>query len=169
MSAELVPFGIIGRTHGLKGALWAKFLTGVELSDRFDIEEPVYLEIEGDPVPFFLDLLQIDGDRFRFKFESVNSIDEAQSFVGKELLINSEFLLYDESESLFKDYDLIDQNEQNIGKVLALRETGLNRLLELERDQGEPALIPFDESLLIDLNHDEKWIQMEIAEGLLDL
>lgn len=146
-----------------------KFIPRVELSDRFDIEEPVYLEIEGDPVPFFLDLLQIDGDRFRFKFESVNSIEEAQTFIGKELLVSSECLLYDEAESLFQNYDLIDQNEQKLGTIIGLKEAGLNRLLELDRLDEQPALIPFDESLLIDLNHDEKWIQMEIAEGLLDL
>lgn len=146
-----------------------KFLPKTQFSDRFDIEEPVYLEIEGDPVPFFLDLFQLDGDRFRFKFESVDSIEEAQKFVGMELLIDEESLLYDDSENLFHHYELCDQNEQLIGKVTNFTEAGLNLLLEVELQNGAQVLIPFDESLLIDVDHAKQKIKMEVADGLLDL
>ena len=169
MDAALVPFGIIGRTHGLKGAVSGKFLPDTELAESFDIEEPVYLELNGDPVPFFLEWIQEEDDRFRLKFDHIHSIEEAQELISAKLYASEDFIQSTEIEFDFIDFEIYDQNRKPAGVIIDFEEHGLSFLVRTKDAQSNEHLIPFDESLIITIDENKKEIQMQIAEGLLDL
>lgn len=168
MAQSLVPIAYIGRTHGLKGALAGKFIEDARLSPEYNTEEPLYLEIDKVAVPFFLEWIQEDEDKFRLKFDSVHSIDEAQALVGKQIMIAEAFVASAEPQFEFLNYELRNAEGLVIGIIQGFEVMGASQLLEVT--YGDKALlIPFNEELIRAVNREKKHLHLEIAEGLLDL
>ena len=169
MEPDLRSIGYITKTHALKGALSGKLSEEFILKEDFQLEEPVYVEIDGNPVPFFMEFFHEDEDRFRLKFDHIHSIEEAQAFIGRSLLVNSQFVEALDFSFEFEGFQLLNQNQEHIGIIKALEQISMSELLEVESKDGISILIPFNDELIIEVNEQKRQIQMEIAEGLTDI
>ena len=105
------------------------------------------------------------------KLEGVDSISEAEGWVGGRLLVKREDLPPKEADS-FYSFELegcaVYADGESIGTVKAALGYPGNELLSLDND-GEEILIPFVKAFLKKVDTDAKRIEVELPEGLIEL
>lgn len=159
--------GRIGKPHGHAGAVKLELLPDLETD--LNINEPVFLIIEGKPVPFFMEECNEAANPPILHFEDVKSIDEARKLTGLEVYAPKENVDADTdlvAEQLL-GYEAFDQGK-SLGKVLAISDSGLQQLLHFEIN-GIEVLVPLQDELITDINEKKKQLFLDLPEGLLAL
>jgi 16S rRNA processing protein RimM len=162
---DFTAIGTIDKTHGTKGELRITFS-----SDR-KLTEWAFLEIQGKPVPFYIQSIQPtfeDGALLRLK--DIDTVELASPFVGRTLLMpigkRKKNELFKEDD--FTGYELVDATLGLIGVVEAIEEFP-NQLLIRTTYNGSEAYIPAVEAFIKDIDAETRIIQLELPEGLLDM
>ena len=162
---DFISVGVIEKTHGTQG----------EMRIQFNIRKPLtewaFLEIQGKPVPFYVESFQFTfEDEAMLKLRDVQSMEKAAQYVGYELLVpkgkQRKRDVYKEDE--FVGYTLIDEQLGTIGVVEALEEYP-NQLLFRTQYQNHEVLIPAVEAFIKDINEAEQTIHLQLPEGLLEV
>jgi len=169
--SECQKIGFIRKTHGVHGELVLEyepeFEESVAETSRF------FLEIDGLLVPFFA---AENGLRFRsaktamVTFDWVDTERYARRLVGSPVyLFNYEIV--DEPEetttSRFLHFSLLNENGEKVGKISAINDYSGNIVFTVDTENGE-MLVPFNEDFLLNLNEEQKTIQLQIPEGLIE-
>jgi 16S rRNA processing protein RimM len=162
---DFIAIGVIEKTHGTQGDLRAR------INIRKPITEWAFLEIQGKPVPFYVQSFQFTvEDEALIRLRDIDSIDKAAFYVGFELLMpkgkQRKRDLHREDE--FIGYSLIDDQLGLIGIVEAFEEYP-NQLLIRSRYQNQEVLIPAVEAFIKEINEAEQTIYLQLPEGLLSV
>ena len=167
---EIFPIGQINKPHGVNGELSFTFS-----SDVFDNEEIPYLimEIEGIPVPFFIDEYRFKTNSTGLiKFQDISSEEAARELNGLTIYVLKKYLDKVENEEIelayFVGFTLIDVNAGEIGVISEVDETTENTLFVIPKDDDE-LLIPVGEDYISEIDHDKKIITVNLPDGLLEL
>ena len=128
-----------------------------------NVQEPVFIEFDGLPVPFYFDSLQEKGNRLIVKFEDVDTLAQAEELVGREVRFAAE---EEEEEDTLIGLKVRDSRSRRIvGEIVDFSDYGGNIVLTVEtKDRGE-VLLPLHEELIVNI-HGEV-ITLDIPEGLL--
>ncbi|MBP5506134.1 MAG: hypothetical protein J6X89_08580 [Bacteroidales bacterium] len=133
----------------------------VDIEERAN--EPVFIEFDGLPVPFFIqEVTPRGGAKYYLKLEDIDSLAQAEELVGMEPYFNDED---DEDGEDIVGFTLLDQNGKAVGEITAFEDIPGNPCIEI----SSGALIPCPEECIIDVDPDRKTIRLQIAEGLLNL
>ena len=165
---EVYKIGVIGKAHGVKGELSIQI--DDDIFDRVDAEYLV-LKLDGIFVPFFMEEYRFKSDSVVLvKFEGVDSQERARELTGVEVYFPRELAEQDEnvelSYSALVGYTLIDSNSgKPAGTIAYVDEQTINIMFELE----DGRLIPASEELIVDVDHKNRTITLDIPEGILDL
>ena len=125
-------------------------------------EEPVFIEFDGLPVPFYFESVQPKGGRLIVKFEDVDSLEEAEELVGRTVTLNDE---EEEDEDSLIGLQVRDARSQRIvGEIVDYNDYAGNLTITVETDRGE-VLLPLHEDLIVSLHDDT--ITLDIPDGLL--
>lgn len=168
---DCYQLGFIIKPHGLNG----------ELSVRFDVDDPskysklesVFVQQGQQLVPFFIESIKITPAKVILAFDEVQSVEEAQALKGQSLFLpldeleetgGSDFYIHE-----IQDFQLLDQHENTVGRIENAIETGPQLILVLKDDQNREVLVPYNKELFIGLDKEKKTLQVEVADGLLDL
>ena len=81
--SKLSRIGFISRTHGYKGNL--NCITDISKPEKLIKLDFMFIMINGLPVPFCIEELEVNGTDFFVKLEEINSDVEGKKFLGKEL------------------------------------------------------------------------------------
>ena len=159
---ELMVLGHVVRTHGISGAL----LIRTEYSNELTTEETVFVDLQG-PVPFFIESVKRGSGGWIVQFEWINDLDQAESLVGNEILIER---VEDQVDSEYPmiGYTIRDQNSGRKGEVFDVKPLDHHPLLIAQFDNKE-VIIPFVEAMIVEVDDDNKFIEMNLPDGLLDL
>lgn len=106
--------------------------------------------------------------------EGVKDRTQAEALKGKMFLIPEESLVSEEGETIYLseilNFNLQDTNSSNSGKIISFSSNGFQDLLVVENSDGSGKCeIPFVDELIVEINFDEKFIQMELPEGIWNL
>ena len=126
-------------------------------------QEPVFIEFDGLPVPFFFESVQEKGSRCIVKFEDIDSLAEAEELVGREVRFqegNAE-----EEETLVGLLIRDSRTRRLVGQVVDFSDYGGNVVLTVETEDGREVLLPFHEELIVKWHGDE--VTLAIPEGLI--
>ncbi len=166
---ELVAIAKIVRTRGLKGEVVAELLT--DFPDRFDALETVTaLSPAGDRSELTIEKFWFQSGRVILKFEGYDTIERGEELRGFEICVpESEAVELETGE--FFDWQLEgciveDTAGQTIGEVRELMRTGGTELLVVAGETKE-YLIPFAESICVEVDIENKRIKIDPPEGLL--
>jgi 16S rRNA processing protein RimM len=161
---DFTAIGTIDKTHGTKGEL------RITLSSDRKLKEWAFLEIQGKPVPFYIQSVQPTfDDGAILKLRDIHLVEQAAPFVGRTLLLpigkrkKNELLTEDD----FTGFDLVDIHLGFIGKVEAI-ETFPNQLLIRTSYKGAEVYIPAVDAFIIEIDEQKQTIQLELPDGLLD-
>ena len=189
---EVYKIGTLTRVHGLKGELSFSFTDDVW--DRADAEYLV-LRVDGILVPFFLEEYRFRSDSVALlKFLDIDSSDEAQPYVGCEVLFPQSLTPEEDPEDLrwshFTGFQVYLSGEAvPFGVIGSVDESTSNVLFYInpfktevgEENATNPAsedslrlstdevIIPAVEEFIIDVDHQSRRLTMELPDGLLDL
>lgn len=130
---------------------------------QIDLKEPVFIEFDGLPVPFFiLDLQQKGHDKAVVHLNDVTSLEDAEELVGRMISIEGEW--EDEQEEDFTDWLVFDRGNR-LGLVTGMEPIPGNLCLYVETSQGE-AMIPLHEDFVISVDEQNRSLFLDLPEGL---
>ena len=170
MNEELVAVAKITKSRGLRGELVADVLT--DFPERFnDLQTVVGLFPNGERRQLKIERFWFQKGRIILKFAGFDSIETAESLRGLEVCVpESEAIELDTDE--FFDWELtgceVETIEgEKIGVVKELMRTGGTEILVVTGAEKE-YLIPFAETICVEVDVENKLIRVDLPDGLLD-
>lgn len=167
---ELVAIAKIVRTRGLRGEVIADVLT--DFPERFDgLEDVTGLLPSGERSDLKIENFWFQKDRVVLKFAGYDSVESAETLRNTEICVaDSKAVQLDEGE--YFDWELeglaVETIEgENVGIVQHLLRTGGTEVLVVQGDEKE-YLIPFAETICVDVDTENKLIRIDPPEGLLE-
>ncbi len=166
---DCLLIGKVVKSHGIHGELIIE-TSEPELFEN--IEESVLLEINGLPVPFFIETMKPSSNRrFRVKFLWVDNSDQSEHLLNADVYISDENIDDDfapNSPHALIGFNAFDQNQILIGQVNNYYDHSINPVLSIKIERKE-VLIPFHPDLITDIDIPNKTISIDLPEGLLDI
>jgi 16S rRNA processing protein RimM len=165
-----ILLGRITKTSGYEGAVAIK-LEKI-FSENIPEMESVFLEIEGKPVPFFIEDSEYSGaDILKLKFAGYDSIEKIGEFTGcKVFLTTSDHS--EKSRNEFQDlsgYQVLIGANQLLGIIAEMIPNPGQFLLKIISTGGKEILIPFHEHFIINIDKMKKILVMDIPDGLTEI
>lgn len=168
---ECYQLGTIVRLHGFKGEV--SILLDVTSPNDYKKLESVFVEIDKQLIPFFLEHIQLSTKNFaRVKFEGVNTEEDAKRLVQKQLYLPLA-MLPPLSGKHFYDHEVIgfnviDSKYGGIGKLVQIIDLPNNPLIEINLN-GIEILVPLRSDTVLTILRQEKEIHIQTPEGLIEL
>ena len=170
MDEELVTIAKTVKTRGLRGELVAELLT--DFPERFDNLTRVFA-VCGDNKTSEIEIEKFwfQKNRIVFKFKGIDSIEAAEKWRNCEICVPESEAVELEKDEFF-DWELENCTVETIGGakigvVQELMRTGATEILVVEGAEKE-YLIPFAETICVEVDVDNKLIRVDLPEGLLE-
>jgi 16S rRNA processing protein RimM len=167
---ELVAIARIVRPRGLKGEVVAEILT--DFPDRFESLDTVSLVKGGsEPLDLKIEKFWFQSGRIVLKFAGYDTVESGETLRDREVCIPETDVVDLESDEYF-DWQLEGCRVETIdgtviGKVRELMRTGGTELLVIDGDAKE-YLVPFAESICVEVDIENELIRIDPPEGLLE-
>lgn len=166
----MIRIGKIVATHGLQGNLVMTHIVGK--SDWLKKDDILFLELnKGSYIPYFVtSAKEANKEEYIVSLEDVESVEEARKLITKQVYVKEDILAGHEKDSplMWIGFKLVDKNKGAIGEIQDVVLTGPQWLAKLEYE-GKEVLIPLIDQLILDVNVRNKFIRMELPEGLLEI
>ena len=157
--------GQVLKSNGRDGELLVGF-TGIA-PEEIDLEEPVFIEFDGLPVPFYFESFTQRGNtRALVRLTGVHNLTDADELAGA--LLYAEDDLYEDEEEDLTGWTVLNADGTKVGTVSAHEDIPGNPCIWVETGHGE-SLLPLREELVLDVDETKQTLRMSIPEGLLDL
>ena len=136
---------------------------------QIDLQEPVFIEFDGLPVPFFIqDLQQRGNSKAIIHLNDITSLADAEEVVGRGLFIEGEW--EEEEEMDFTGWTLLNRGVQ-VGTVTGMEPIPGNLCVYVRKSSHsgldpEP-LIPLHPDLIISADPATRTLNLDLPEGLL--
>jgi 16S rRNA processing protein RimM len=165
-----ILIGFITKASGFGGVVSVKLER--TLTENIPLTEPVFLELEGRPVPFFISYSENSGAGIlKLKFDRYNSDEQVREFIGAKVFLSGSASNREKSSDLktLIGYDVYDQNNEFVGSIKEIIPNPAQPLLRIISSAKREILIPLHENLIIGIDKRKKELVMDIPEGLTDL
>lgn len=168
---DVYKIGVLGKPHGVKGEIQFRFTDDV--FDQCD-SDYLILDMEGILVPFFMEEYRFRSDEVALmKFCDIDSEQRAREFTGIEVYFPraiAEENKEDLSWAKIIGFTLLDSKTQKVvGEIMSVDETTINLLFDVKTQNGEEILIPANEELITNVDAEQRNIEVDIPNGLLEL
>ncbi len=167
---DCFKLGHIVKKHGLKGGL--SILLDVDYPEDYIELESVFVEVNKQLVPFFIEHLQLNGSRGILKFEDVDDLQEAERLLKSDLYLPIENLpVLEEGQFYYHEvigYLVSDKSLGEVGKITEVYEFPNQDLLGMIH-QGKEVLIPINDNIILQVDHNQRKMEVDLPEGLLDV
>ncbi|MEQ6167025.1 MULTISPECIES: ribosome maturation factor RimM [unclassified Ekhidna] len=166
---DCYQLGEVIKTHGLNGEV--SILLDVDFPNEYQNLESVFLEQSGKLVPFFIDTIQINGNKALVQFEDILSLDDAKELVKSKLFLPlSSLPKLDEGQYYF--HELVDCEVFEDGKLIGTAKNVIdlngNQLLSVDAN-GKEILIPLKDEILLSADIKKQKLTVKLPDGLLDM
>ena len=168
---ELFQLGKIVRTFGSKGEVM--FQLDTEILDRIKKLESVFIRINENLVPFFIEHLERrPKNQAQVKLMDVDSTEDAAMLAGCEFFIPIVMMPKQKGTQLYsveiEGYTVVDANRGETGTVRAVLDMPQQSLLAIDYN-GKEILIPIVDEIVKKIDRRNKVIHIEAPEGLIEL
>lgn len=167
--------GYTSKIHGKEGSLVVKL--DVDNPAFYKKLESVFIQLnklDNELVPFFISSTQLtNNDSLILKIEDINDVEQAKAMVGKEVFLPLE-MLPTLSGNKFYFHEVIgftvnDKTKGEIGTIQQVLDYPQQAILEIIDNSQNEILIPITDEIVLDVNRQEKTIQINAPEGLIEL
>jgi len=167
--SKLSKVGFINRTHGYKGNLHC--VTEISNPEKLLKPDFMFILINGLPVPFFIEELEVNGTEFYLKLEDINSDDDAKKILGKDLY--AERMKEKKKNELMswkdvKGYLATDDSFGEMGVITEVVEYPMQYIGKCIINEKE-VLFPLNDDVVSEVDDDAKTISLDLPLGLLDI
>ncbi len=162
--SEVIPVGVVGKSHGLAGEVNINFDLDIDLED---VSYFVF-DMDGILVPFFIETYRFRNDMLALvSFDGIDTETGARALYGKTVYVKRGLVPQEvEEESLlaFVGYMLTDSHGHEIGTIDGVDDTTDNILFSV----GDH-LLPVAALEITEIDHEARTIRAELPDGLLNL
>jgi len=163
---EFLAVGRIVRPHGVRGNL----LVAAESEVIRSITQGTQIFLGPNHNAFTVRQFSSHRDRYLLSLEKLNSRTEAESFRGTLLYLRFESTSpLPEGEYYFWQLlglDVISDENERLGKLEEIIQTGANDVYLVRSDTGEEILLPAIEAVIKDIDLDKKLMLVHLLPGL---
>jgi len=167
---DLVAIARIVKPRGLRGESVADVLT--DFPERFNgLERVTAVMPKGERLDLKIEDSWFQKNRIVIKFEGYDSVEAAETLRNADICIAESEAVELETDEFF-DWELTGCrvetiNGEKVGTVREVMRTGGTEILVVAGDEKE-FLIPFAETICVEVDVDKKVIKIDPPEGLLD-
>ncbi|HMU14540.1 MAG: 16S rRNA processing protein RimM [Bacteroidetes bacterium] len=162
--------GRLGRPWGHRGELTVH-LENVELDDITHAGS-LFVDIEGQRVPFFFSRLYEKGRDTLIQFDDLHDPQSASILVGRDIYAPPGHMADGSDESWDPDEFIgllvRDEKHGDLGEVTAIEGTDRNPVLVILRGEQE-VMVPLADEMIVDLDMEERSLVIRTPDGLIDL
>lgn len=146
-----------------------------------DVDEPlnyrklksVYLDLDGEWVPFFLKSVEIQtGRKALLHFDDVNTAEDAAAYAGREMYLSLASLPPLKGKKFYyheiTDFSVIDEVHGFIGTLVKVLDFPRQSLFQIACGDKE-ILIPIVNEIIVKVDRKKKELHIRAPEGLIDI
>lgn len=167
---DLLQVGAITQTHGIRGEV--KVFPTTDDAKRFKKLKEVILDTGKEQVTLEIESVKFFKQFVILKFKGFDNINDIERYKGKNLFVTRENAVKLKRDEYFIA-DLIglkvyDEDEQYLGTLTNVIETGANDVYEVTFEDGKEVLFPAIKQCILDVDMENRKMKVHIMEGLLD-
>ena len=161
----MLRIGKVLKSNGTDGGLILSLFD--ILPEDIDLQEPVFIEFDGLPVPFYFESFTPKGsNRALVQITGVRNLKDADELTGAD--VYADYFEEDEEED-FTGWAVLNQDGVQVGEVFDFEDIPGNTCLWVKRPDGSEVLLPFHEDLVLAVDENKHILTLTIPEGILDL
>jgi 16S rRNA processing protein RimM len=167
---DLVAIAKVARPKGLMGEVFADILT--DFPERFEgLKGVTAVLADGKLLNLKIEDFRFQNDRLVLKFDGYDSVESAETLRDSEVCVTESEAVELEDDEFF-DWQLVGCSVETLsgktlGTVAELQRTGGTENLLVVAD-GRDYLIPFAESICVEVDVEKKLITIDPPDGLLE-
>ena len=130
-----------------------------------------WIDLEGNPVPFFVEEIKVNGSGMIVKLEDVNTEAEARIISGKKISVDQATTDSVEDEITWDSligYTVFDEAHGKLGILEGIEEYPQQIIARCIVNEKE-VLFPLHEDLISAIDDEKKELHLHLPDGLLDL
>jgi 16S rRNA processing protein RimM len=153
------------KSNGTEGELLISFFDVAP--EDIDLQEPVYIEFDGLPVPFYFESFTQRGtNRALVRLTGIRSLKDADELAGRAIF--ADYFEEDEENSLIGWTVIEEERIGIVGFVVDYENIPGNPCIWVRRPDGNEVLLPLHEDLVQWMDPASRQISLSIPEGLLE-
>ncbi len=163
--------GKIVKKHSFKGEVVIKLDT--DEPHLYKNLESVFVELGNNLVPFFIEKSSLSkSTMFRVKFEGVDTESDAEAILRSGIYLPLTQLPKLTGDKFYYHevigFTVKDLNFGTVGTIININDSAAQPLFEIDRD-GIELFIPMIDDFIKKVDRENKTIEVETPEGLIDL
>ena len=162
--------GHIGKLHGTQGEV--VFHLDVDSPEEYSQMESVFIELNEELVPFFIDYIKVKDQKAVVKLEDIDSTDQAEILPGSQLYLPLDNLPPLEGTSFYYHeiigFEVVDTHYGVIGVIREIIDLPGHPVARAELNQKE-ILIPVTDPFIKEVDREKKIFKVDLPEGLVEI
>lgn len=162
--------GKITRTHGLAGNIILKLDT--DQPEFYHKLDSIFVEINGLLVPFFIEKQQWSKDNSKIISFKNATLAMAEQTVGKNVFLPLSSLPKLSGNQFYYHevigFEIREEDGKTCGNILEINDQTAQHYFILKLADKE-VIIPIIKNWILEVNRNEKFIKMQLPEGLIDV
>ncbi|MCB0408197.1 MAG: 16S rRNA processing protein RimM [Bdellovibrionales bacterium] len=164
------PVGWVKSAHGIKGEIYVQLFS--KKAEWLAELKTFQLKInDGSEQVFLIKRVKSHKEGLILLPEGFNNRNQSEQWKKAEFLIPKDILISDDASKPFlvevEGFEVRDSTIGVIGPIIGFQDNGAHDLLIVEKN-GNSYLIPFVDAFIQEINKEEKWILMNLPDGLFD-
>ncbi|MGN1233160.1 MAG: ribosome maturation factor RimM [Candidatus Cryptobacteroides sp.] len=166
---DMLKVARILKANGTEGEVLVSFRD--ILPEDIDTQGPVFIYMDGLPVPFFIESFKTKGrDKALMTLTGVGNLEDAEELAGKDVYVDAseyEDIESEEDFSALVGWTLLGADGSRAGVISGYEDIPGNPCIYVDTESGQ-YMIPLHEDLILSVDDSNREISMVIPEGLLD-
>ena len=162
--------GKVIKPHGFDGKVNTYLDT--DQPDFYADMEMVFININGSPVPYFVEDVILKNNKATMKFQDVDTIDQASLLIQKEMFLPLNTLPKLSGNKFYfhevVGFKVTDKNFGEIGEIKSVLKYPNQAVFQIIHKEKE-VLIPISDDVIIQVDRPKKEITVAAPEGLIDI
>jgi 16S rRNA processing protein RimM len=169
--SDYIVVGDVTKTHGVRGQIVLQ-LNDLSFENILKLES-VIIEMDGLPVPFFIDsFTKRNNNSIILTIEDISNEQKAEKFIDKIVYLKPEDIRQEKpiisSADKLLGFTVIDNKKGKLGILEEILDNQYNPLLRI-LDGKKEVLIPFQAEFILKIEKKSKTIIVETPLGLTEL
>ncbi|MEE3467437.1 MAG: ribosome maturation factor RimM [Eubacterium sp.] len=167
---DMLRIGVVTKPHGLKGEV--KVYPTTSDPERFKDCDEVYLVTKKDVLTLHVTGVKYFKNQVILKFKEYDRIEDVEAYHNCDLMVTRDQAIELEEGEYFL-YDVpgckvYDEDENEIGEVTDVLETGANPVFVIKTTDGKEVLFPVIDDCILSVDIANRRVNAHIMEGLME-
>lgn len=167
---ELLQVGILSSTHGVRGEI--KVFPTTDDVKRFKKNKEYILGTKNGNMDVRVESVKFFKQFVILKFEGIDTLDDILTYKGCSLYVNRAHAVKLQKDEYFIadliGMEVVDEDENYIGKLTDVLETGANDVYEITAEDDKTYLFPAIKDCIKKVDMDNRKITAYVMPGLME-